>query len=131
MFELGSAKRVWIDLKYKHLPSFCYLCGLLGHMRRECDLADEGDEVEDLSDEKLPFGEWMRASPMKKTIVELQADWHSQESKEEVKGDTMAIDEVRTNLVRVAVLGTNESVVKGGDSTMTEINEKKYPERTP
>ncbi|KAL8497271.1 hypothetical protein ACS0TY_020817 [Phlomoides rotata] len=71
MLEMGTAKRVWIDFKYERLPSFCYLCGLLGHMRHECDLADGGDEVEDLVDEKLPFGEWMRASPMKKAEVSL------------------------------------------------------------
>ncbi|KAL8502097.1 hypothetical protein ACS0TY_021279 [Phlomoides rotata] len=71
MLEMGTAKCVWIDFKYERLPSFCYLCGLLGHMRHECDLADGGDEVEDLANEKLPFGEWMRASPMKNAAVSL------------------------------------------------------------
>ncbi|KAL8507188.1 hypothetical protein ACS0TY_017917 [Phlomoides rotata] len=146
--EMGTAKRVWIEFKYERLPSFCYLYRMLGHMRCECDLADGGDEMEDLPDEKLPFGEWMRASPMKKATVslddqknpkesvtlrwklfdrfkqsirdrDLQAEWCSNESEEEVKGDIMTLEEVQTNLVRVVVIGINESVSKEGDSTMT------------
>ncbi|KAL8476642.1 hypothetical protein ACS0TY_029076 [Phlomoides rotata] len=38
-------------------------------MRRECDLAEGVADVADLPEDKLPFGEWMRASPMKKATV--------------------------------------------------------------
>ncbi|KAL8511697.1 hypothetical protein ACS0TY_018211 [Phlomoides rotata] len=148
--EMGTRKRVWIEFKYERLPFFRYLCGMLGHMRRECDLADGGDEMEDLLDEKLPFGEWMRVLPMKKATVslddqknpkesgtlrrklferfkqsirdrDLQAEWCSNESEEKVKGDITTLEEVQTNLVRVVVIGINESVSKEGDSTMTEM----------
>lgn len=60
---------VWIPFKYEHLPSFYYLCGSLEHMRRECDIVDDSDEIHNLPDKKLPFGEWMRASPFKKAAI--------------------------------------------------------------
>ncbi|KAL8491100.1 hypothetical protein ACS0TY_022940 [Phlomoides rotata] len=67
--ELKDAKQVWVNFKYERLPSFCYLCGVLGHMRRECDLAEGGDDLNGIPDDSLPFGKWMRASPMKKASV--------------------------------------------------------------
>ncbi|KAL8525181.1 hypothetical protein ACS0TY_014707 [Phlomoides rotata] len=38
--ELKGAKQIWVEFKYERLPSFFYLCGTLGHMCWECDLAD-------------------------------------------------------------------------------------------
>ncbi|KAL8487502.1 hypothetical protein ACS0TY_023981 [Phlomoides rotata] len=45
---------------------------MLGHMHRECDLAEGMDEIEELLEDELPFGEWMRASPMKKESVTIE-----------------------------------------------------------
>ncbi|KAL8554643.1 hypothetical protein ACS0TY_002727 [Phlomoides rotata] len=67
--ELKDGKKVWVEFKYKRLSSFCYFCGMLGHMRRECDLTEGVEVVEDLSGEKLSVGEWMRASPLKKASI--------------------------------------------------------------
>ncbi|KAL8524893.1 hypothetical protein ACS0TY_014497 [Phlomoides rotata] len=67
--ELHSSKSIWVNFKYERLPSFCYFCGMFGHMKRECDLVEGEEIVTDLPDEKLPFGEWMRASPSKKATV--------------------------------------------------------------
>ncbi|KAL8511264.1 hypothetical protein ACS0TY_017900 [Phlomoides rotata] len=58
-------EHVWTPIKYERLPSFCYIYGLLGHLRRECDILS-GDEKElTLSDDTLPYGDWMKASPIK------------------------------------------------------------------
>lgn len=67
--EQMNSPPVWIPFKYEHLPSFCYLCGSLEHMRRECDLTEDMDDLLRLPDSKLPYGEWMRASPYKKASV--------------------------------------------------------------
>ncbi|KAL8546388.1 hypothetical protein ACS0TY_006204 [Phlomoides rotata] len=67
--ELQGKSKVWINFNYERLPSFCYICGALGHMRKECDLTEGPDDFESIQESKLPFGEWMRASPMKKASV--------------------------------------------------------------
>lgn len=38
-------------------------------MKRECDLLAGADIIRNLEDVKLPFGEWLRASPFKKASV--------------------------------------------------------------
>ncbi|KAL8525119.1 hypothetical protein ACS0TY_014655 [Phlomoides rotata] len=42
LLEMKDSKQGWVNFKYERLPSFCYLYGVLGHIRRECDLAEEG-----------------------------------------------------------------------------------------
>lgn len=59
--DVGNKNTVWIPFKYERLPSFCFVCGTLGHMRRECDLLEESNEIRELTEDKLPYGEWMRA----------------------------------------------------------------------
>lgn len=60
---------VWIPFKYERLPTFCYVCGMLGHMKKECDLAEDFEGIRTMAEEKLPYGEWLRASPFKKASV--------------------------------------------------------------
>lgn len=28
----------WVGLKYEQLPNFCYLCGIVGHGDRDCEV---------------------------------------------------------------------------------------------
>ncbi|KAL8557011.1 hypothetical protein ACS0TY_004477 [Phlomoides rotata] len=60
---------VWVPFKYERLPSICFFCGMLGHMKRECDLVEEGENLLEVPDEKLSFGDWLRASPAKRPSV--------------------------------------------------------------
>ncbi|XP_075499819.1 uncharacterized protein LOC142538372 [Primulina tabacum] len=46
---------ICIILLYEKLPNFCYNCGKLGHVQRDCEA-----HTEDSSN--LPFGNWLRAS---------------------------------------------------------------------
>ncbi|KAL8462731.1 hypothetical protein ACS0TY_033667 [Phlomoides rotata] len=69
LLEMREAKQAWVEFKYERLPSFFYLCGLLGHMRWECDFINGDEELEGIPEEKLLFGEWMCASPMQKATV--------------------------------------------------------------
>ncbi|KAL8520805.1 hypothetical protein ACS0TY_011379 [Phlomoides rotata] len=61
-----SNNSVWVPFKYERLPSFCYICGMIGHMKCECDLPTNGSDIVTMSENKIPFGEWMRAFPAKK-----------------------------------------------------------------
>jgi hypothetical protein len=57
--EVTSGGRDWCPIQYEFLPNFCYGCGLLGHVYKECD-ASVGKE------EDQQYGDWMRASPVRK-----------------------------------------------------------------
>ncbi|KAL0403884.1 UNVERIFIED_CONTAM: hypothetical protein Sradi_2029200 [Sesamum radiatum] len=49
-----------ISFTYEHLPNFCYLCGCLGHLSRQCELQLQPD----FKDPGLntPFGGWLQAA---------------------------------------------------------------------
>ncbi|KAL8520778.1 hypothetical protein ACS0TY_011363 [Phlomoides rotata] len=59
-------------MKYERLPSFYYICGLMGHMKRECDILSGSEKRLALTDESLPFGEWMKESPIKQTTIKTE-----------------------------------------------------------
>lgn len=48
----------WVFFKYEQLPTFCYSCGYLGHLMKDC--AKTTDEDED-SDHGLQYGDWFHA----------------------------------------------------------------------
>lgn len=49
-----------IEFKYERLPTFCYACGMIGHIERDCiNIPDEDRSVE------KQWGTWLRASPRK------------------------------------------------------------------
>ncbi|KAL0443829.1 UNVERIFIED_CONTAM: hypothetical protein Slati_2105600 [Sesamum latifolium] len=49
-----------VTFTYERLPNFCYLCGCMGHLSRQCELQLQ----EDFRDpgENPPFGPWLRAA---------------------------------------------------------------------
>ncbi|KAK4424806.1 hypothetical protein Salat_1674200, partial [Sesamum alatum] len=48
-----------ITFTYERLPSFCYFCGCLGRLYRQCEL-QFNDDFSD-PEEYTPFGPWLRA----------------------------------------------------------------------
>ncbi|KAK4847661.1 hypothetical protein QYF36_004411 [Acer negundo] len=54
---LGDGEETIMPIQYERLPNFCFRCGLLGHMLRECP---ENDKP--LIDRELTYGTWMRAA---------------------------------------------------------------------
>lgn len=47
-----------VEIKYERLPTFCYVCGILGHIERDCVEA-----TEDERSMEHQWGSWLRASP--------------------------------------------------------------------
>lgn len=47
----------WVTFKYEHIPSFCFICGIIGHSERFCPrlFEREGKLTE------RPYGAWLRA----------------------------------------------------------------------
>ncbi|XP_019179235.1 PREDICTED: uncharacterized protein LOC109174453 [Ipomoea nil] len=52
---------VYVDFRYERLPTFCFLCGVIGHGEKFCSKIVHGA---DLKAEK-PYGVWMRAGSRK------------------------------------------------------------------
>ncbi|XP_058763301.1 uncharacterized protein LOC131636707 [Vicia villosa] len=59
-------KNLRVHFKYERLPTFCFVCGKIGHQMKDCeevgDLSEEG--FENLEEQDLSFGMWLRASPL-------------------------------------------------------------------
>ena len=69
----------WVGLKYERLPNFCYWCGRLSHVERDCELWIRGKE--NLKKENQQFREWMRADmirPKRKTVTVIQGSARNQ-----------------------------------------------------
>lgn len=55
---LKTGAAAMIELKYERLPTFCYVCGLIGHIERDCLKGSEEDK-----ETGKQWGSWLRASP--------------------------------------------------------------------
>lgn len=52
----------WVNFKYEGAPTFCFICGLIGHSDKFCEqLFETPKELI-----TKPFGPWMRAEPRRK-----------------------------------------------------------------
>lgn len=60
----------WIIFKYENVPTFCFICGMLGHADKFCGRLFEVPENEITR----PFGSWMRA-PFRKPTKMIGAKW--------------------------------------------------------
>lgn len=65
----------WILLKYENIPTFCFICGLLGHSEKFCSRLFDTPETEITK----PYCSWMRA-PFRRHIKPIGAKWLCDES---------------------------------------------------
>lgn len=71
-----QGKDLRIFFKYERLPTFCFLCGQIGHQIKDCEAMEGKDETdfEDIDEKELPFGKWLRASPLPKFSGEFKKE---------------------------------------------------------
>ncbi|KAK4416893.1 hypothetical protein Salat_2514800 [Sesamum alatum] len=57
--SLPGGETITVSFTYEKLPTFCYGCGVLGHIMRDCtQWLEQGKGPGDESD--LPYGAWLR-----------------------------------------------------------------------
>lgn len=53
----------WVNFKYEAIPTFCFICGMVGHGEKFCEKLFEGpgENIE------KAYGSWLRADPRRKS----------------------------------------------------------------
>ena len=60
----------WALLKYERLPNFCYWCGRVSHVEKDCEVWLKGKGYFKKEDQQ--YGEWLRVEPLwqnRKSVV--------------------------------------------------------------
>ncbi|VFQ60129.1 unnamed protein product [Cuscuta campestris] len=65
----------WVSFKYERLGTFCYFCGILGHVGKHCAVAIQSD----LPPDQWPYNDEIRAANRKR-VTEVGARWLRQGS---------------------------------------------------
>lgn len=78
---------LWITFKYENVPTFCFICGLVGHSEKFCN------KLFDTPEEEIarPYGAWMRA-PFRKQNKLVGSRWLRDGDREE-DGDRNTVNE--------------------------------------
>ncbi|XP_058774619.1 uncharacterized protein LOC131648902 [Vicia villosa] len=69
-----KGKKIRVHFKYERLPTFCFICGRMGHQIKDCEAVEELNEegFDDIEEQDLAFGQWLRASPLPKLTDEFK-----------------------------------------------------------
>ncbi|GLT95181.1 hypothetical protein SLE2022_128770 [Rubroshorea leprosula] len=57
-----KGRPLWVSFRYEWLPNFCYCCGMLDHVERDCEV---GLELESMGMVERPYNDDLRAIPWK------------------------------------------------------------------
>lgn len=60
----------WVNFKYENVPTFCFICGIIGHSEKFCSKLFDVPEAEITK----PYGSWMRA-PFRNQFKPIGAKW--------------------------------------------------------
>jgi hypothetical protein len=72
MIEVEGGKRtIWCPFEYEYCPDFCFVCGRIGHVEKECSIKlKRGEEPQ--------YGRWLRWVPPRKQLsAENRWSWGS------------------------------------------------------
>jgi len=67
LIDMGEKVERWCPIKYEHLPDFCYVCGVIGHVDRACSRKLKKGEI-------APFSRELWFVPPRKPFNQRSAD---------------------------------------------------------
>lgn len=101
----------WINFKYENVPTFCFICGIIGHSEKFCGRLFDLPEGEITK----PYGAWMRA-PFRRQTRMIGAQWLRTETGEMDRNNmpekNASDGKLATN--REKVMPTNQENIGGG-----------------
>lgn len=65
MLKKNDSNWCWVNFKYEGLPTFCFICGMVGHGEKFCEKLFN-TPLEQL---EKPYGQWMRAEPRRRNYT--------------------------------------------------------------
>jgi len=71
--KLKSGCTKWVDVKYERLPTFCYVCGRMGHDSKTCASESKNDNY---------YGPWLRAENKQMSPMFLASEANCSSSRE-------------------------------------------------
>jgi hypothetical protein len=74
MLNVGEGRTgLWIRFEYEFLPNFCYTCGMLDHIDRDC-------KIKLAKGEKAQFGNWLKAYIPRQSLMQNRGVWEGERS---------------------------------------------------
>ena len=136
---------IWVAFKYEKLPNFCYWCGRVSHVDKECEiwLASKGK----LTQEQQEYGAWLcalphnsgkisvttvsgigdgfgQSSPMNSTLTDPQPQPETMEV-QNAGDNSMQADDINEDSATVSKLvtpGSSATIANGADSNYRDQN---------
>lgn len=68
--KMAGDEWFWANFKYENIPTFCFICGIVGHSEKFCSKLFEMPENNIVK----PYGPWMRA-PFRNQVKPIGAKW--------------------------------------------------------
>ena len=113
-----SGEKFWINFRYERLPTFCYLCGLLGHDDKHCRIHADWQNT------PKQYGEWLKANGAFNGGSAKQMNFSSKNfsARKDVNGSEGQT--AAENFLHVTPAGCREGNVNGGYFQNSKIVDK-------
>lgn len=100
----------WVNFRYEGVPTFCFICGMIGHGEKFCE------KIFDTPMEEIekPYGVWMKAEPRRRTHT-MRAKWLRQCGKDPAMVPVETTAELGREISSTKDAGNDKDPVNAGN----------------